>query len=116
MVYQRLDSTAALTDCVGIAVAHEAAGIELDRDDFLAVDDPVAGIAHSLEWNAVVGRLNPLDHAACPLPKLVGTRVSLALHPEELQPGDCLTRRPAQAAEPIRKTCLESSGVVLTLT
>jgi hypothetical protein len=58
---QRVHRAPAAADRIGVAVALEAAGAQLDRDDLFRVDGAVPGVAHRLERQPVVRRLDALD-------------------------------------------------------
>ena len=51
----------AAADGVCIAVALEAAGAQLHRDDLFGVDGAVPGVAHRFQRQPVVRRLDALD-------------------------------------------------------
>ncbi|CAA9431730.1 MAG: hypothetical protein AVDCRST_MAG55-2707, partial [uncultured Rubrobacteraceae bacterium] len=65
VVDEGLYGAAAAADGVGVAVAREALGAEGQRDQLLSVYGAVARVAHRLQRQAVVGRLDALYlHAA----------------------------------------------------
>ena len=61
MLDQRLHRASAAADRIGVAVAFEAPGAQLYRDDLFGVDGAVPGVAHRLERQPVVRRLDALD-------------------------------------------------------
>jgi hypothetical protein len=72
-VDERSDGAPTAADGVGVAVAREASGVEVQRDQLFRVDIAVAGVAHGLQRKPVVGGLYalyihgiPRDHPSSP--------------------------------------------------
>src|SRR3712207_8607014 len=61
LLYQGPDGAATAADRVGVAVTCETLGVQGQRDQLLGVYGAVAGVAHGLQGQTVVGTLDALD-------------------------------------------------------
>src|SRR3712207_3028204 len=70
------DGAATAADRVRIAMTLQALGVQGQRDQLLSVNGAVARVAHGLQRQTVIGRLDALDLHTTPLPTDAATRLT----------------------------------------